>query len=226
MGIDISKGAHAIGVSASITGKDRVVTVVSRDVNGDSETVEKSVSETVANKIRFDEATKLVNRARATLKKFGTMVEPLGFITDEYRAGLFRAEIAKVGQAITAHNAETGQEHIVSLLTMCLPIGLVLDESTQATLCQTVIAALDSVKVSILAGQIDEVSYWLTRKRNIPGLMPALISRAVQDAVDDVVRILAALRAEINDNHRDASVVGSEQDVSLIDTALAMALPK
>lgn len=184
--VTMSDNAHALAVYASIAGKSTSTEIISEDTVDKTQEKETRTNTVITNVDQFKSAQTLVNSLRACLGRFATNVEPLGYITDPDRLAEFIEATSKIEAKIEAHNATEDQAHRIKYDVLVLPIGRVLDEKGQRRLCTTVSEALIEVRGLLKAGDVDGVRYWLAHRKNLAGLMPAIVGRVVQSAIEQI----------------------------------------
>lgn len=218
--VTLSDEAYGLGVYASITGRTSKTEVIDQNKVEETEHTESRVNTTIANVTQYEAAKTLVNALRAALPRFATNVEPLGYITDPTRLAEFKACVAEIEAKIEAHNADPDQQHRIKYDVMTLPIGRVLDEKSQRRLCATVSEALTEARALLKAGDLAGARYFLAHRKNLAGLMPAIVGRVVQTAIESIGEQTKKLGKLIK-APMDPAKAALEMDVSLIDDALA-----
>jgi hypothetical protein len=230
MAIELDGGAHLLAIEGRVTGKEREVTVLLDNESNNVRDAEKLVKEHVPDVGEYERADALLNKLRSQLKRFGTRVAPLGFITDPERAQAFKAETDTILEDIRLHNRGARFHRVIGESArsgtpdvLCEPIGSALDGAMAGRFCTRVQSELEALKIAVVAGDVASIAAWNTRCKSLAGLMPAFCGRAVQDAVDDAKRLILELREAIKAGG-DPATVGAALDVSLIDTALALSV--
>lgn len=218
--ITMSDAAHALAVYASISGKSTSTEVVEQIVTAGTEEKETRVNTVITDLQRYRDAQTLVNALRACLGRFATNVEPLGYITDPERLAEFVKAVAEIEEKIAEHNAILDQPHRIKHDVLVLPIGRVLDEKSQRRLCSTVSEALIEARTMLKAGDIAGVRYWLAHRKNLAGLMPAIVGRVVQAAIVQITEQSKRL-AKLIKVPMQPSAAAEQMEVDQIDDALA-----
>ncbi len=218
--VTMSDNAHALAVYAGISGKTTQTEVVDESTVDKTQEKETRVNTTIANVDQFKAAQTLVNALRACLPRFATNVEPLGYITDPDRLAGFQSAVDEIEAKIEAHNAIENQEHVIKYDVLVLPIGRVLDERSQRRLCATVSEALTEARTMLKAGDIAGVRYWLAHRKNLAGLMPAIVGRVVENAIGQITDQSKRL-AKLIKVPMAPEKAAEQMEVDLIDDALA-----
>ena len=218
----ISSDTHSIGVYCSVGGKESKTIELENVLDGESKRTRKETREEIANVDLYEHAKTLVNKMRAACTKYATNVEPLGYLTDGTRLKLFQERVKEIRAEIHEHNNPadgTMQPHPVKCDVLVLPIGQILTPEAQAKLYGTVESELREALAMLRAGQVKDLGAWLQHRKNLAALMPNIVQRAVQDALDQLdeqrVRVNKLMKAE-----RTASEAGAMAEVDLVETAL------
>lgn len=219
--LTMSDDAHALAVYASISGRTTSTEIVGESRDGDERTTEKRTEEVIANVAQYDRAKGLVGKLRAALSRYATNVEPLGFITDPVRLTDFKAAVAEIEAAIEKHNAELGQSARITHDVLCLPIGRVLDEKSQRRLCAMVAEELTKARAMLKAGDVKNLGAWLQHRKNLGGLMPAIVGRVVDSAIEQLTEQRKRVTKLMKEGERTADDAGALAEVNQIDDALA-----
>ena len=218
--ITMSDDAHALAIYAAISGRTSHTELIDQTVTNRVEETEKKTLTTIADVVQFRTATALVGKLRACLGRFATNVEPLGYITDPARLAEFRAEVAEVTREIDDHNGVPNQPHRIKYDVLVLPVGRILDERSQKRLCETVSEALTEAKALLQKGDVKELGYWLQHRKNLGGLMPSIVGRVVDSAIDQLTYQRKRVMKLIKDGERSPVEAGALADVDLINDAL------
>lgn len=219
--VTMSDDAHALAVYASIAGRTSTTALVNRKVDGRTEETLKETNVFITDLPQFEKATALVGKLRACLGRYATNVEPLGYITDPMRLAEFRAAVALVETEIDEHNAQVNQPHPIKHDVLVLPVGRILDERSQKRLCDTVSEALREAKALLQAGNVKDLGYWLQHRKNLAGLMPAIVGRVVDAAVDQLTTQRKRVAKLIKEGERAPTDAGALAETDQIDDALA-----
>jgi len=219
--LTMSDDAHALAVYASISGRTTSTEIVSTEHDGSEQTTEKRTEEIIADVAQYDRAKGLVGKLRAALSRFATNVEPLGYITDPVRLADFKVATAEIEALIETHNNELGQSAHITYDVLCLPIGRVLDEKSQRRLCSMVAEELATARKMLKAGDVKNLGAWLQHRKNLAGLMPAIVGRVVDSAIGQITEQRKRVNKLIKDGERTAADAGALAEVDQIDDALA-----
>lgn len=219
--ITINDDAWAVALSVSIEGVETESIDLGTNKFDETEETRKEVRTTVANKTQHEAAKKLRNRLRAAVTKHTHHVDPLGNLCDSRRIEAFRRDIDAISLAVDQHNAliddTGGQPHRVSFTVITLPIGRVFDETTQAKLVAVVQTELKRLKAILDAKDIEALAKFLNLRKNISALMPAIIARTIDGALNAARVALNTLR-DVRDGKLPPETL---IDVGEVDAALA-----
>jgi hypothetical protein len=97
----------------------------------------------------------------------------------------------------------------------------VLDEKSQKRLCDTVSEELTKARGLLKAGDVKELGAWLQHRKNLAGLMPPIVARPVQFALDQLASERKRVNTLIKDGKLTPEAAGAMAEVDEIDTALA-----
>jgi hypothetical protein len=217
--VTLSDDSFAIGIHAAVGGKSSTTELLEHNVEGKTEEKASRVETTIVNVEQHAAGTKLVNRLRALLPKYATCVEPLGYMTDPERLNNFNREVSEIEEEIRVHNAIPGQTARIKFDVLALPVGRILDEKTQHRLCDAVTEALTEGKEMLIKGEIDDLQQHLNHRKNIAGLMPPIVGRVVQSAMEQL-REERKLVAKLVKSGRTPTEAGAQAKFDLVDDAL------
>jgi hypothetical protein len=217
----LSDDTHALGVHAKISGRSSTTVTVGRKTDGRTEETDKETKTVITDLPQYEAATALVGKLRGCLTRYATNVEPVGFVTDSARLAEFNAAIEEVEAEITAHNERLNQPHPIAHDIMRLSIGRIMDEGTQRSLCRTVSEALTEAKGMLQAGDVKALGYWLQHRKNIASLMPRIVGRVVECAIEQLTVQRKRVTKLIKDGERLPADAGALAETDQVDDALA-----
>jgi len=158
---------------------------------GTARETERNTTRTIAHEHQFDQAKLIESRIRGAVGKLSTD-SLLGRLTDGKRLATMREEVAKLKREVDNHNT-TAPLHSIAFDFIALPIGMTLDEEAQRGLCNEVAESLREVKGYVFAGDVKRAKLWLTRRKNLSALMPAMVGQVIDDAIGEIKQQVARL---------------------------------
>lgn len=220
--IRINPNSQLVILHTSIKGVETRSELVRDEREEGTHETERNVVRTVRDEAEHKEAKRLESLARAAIKA-NVVHTPVGNITDPKRVESIRARLGGVRERIVEHNAKA-KHHTFYMDLLVLPIAPAMGVETQKALCDEVTAQLEVVKTLLRAGDVDGVSRWRHRNRNLDALMPEVIAGALRVSLDVVAEAHHQLKLRVGKGERPEQV-GPTLDLSQLEVAASLILP-